>query len=177
VKLPRRHNRRVRVEVRPPKIEDAEGLARVARDLGEQYSKPEPERFQVPDDEPQIEWYRSALEKPLPENSIWLVAEVDGEAVGDAQAQLHGPAKNAAVQPQLDVGRRRVYLNWLAVQTEHRSHGIGGRLLEAVEEWAYENGAELIVTDTNLRSNVGAVEFYESHGYEKQAVVLRKRLT
>jgi len=36
--------------------------------------------------------------------------------------------------------------------------------------------AELIVTDTNLRSNVGAVEFYESHGYEKQAVVLRKRL-
>ena len=101
---------------------------------------------------------------------------MDGEAVGEAQAQLHDPAANAAIQPQLDVGRRRAYLNYLAVQAEHRSQGIGGRLLEAVEEWARENGAQLIATDTNLRSNVGAVEFYESHGYEKQAVVLRKRL-
>jgi GNAT superfamily N-acetyltransferase len=166
----------MRVVVRPPKDEDADGLARAARDMGEQYAKPEPERFRVPEVEPQVEWYRSVLQKPPPENSVWLVAEVDGQAVGDAQAQLHEPAANAAIQPQLDVGRRRVYLNWLAVQAEHRSHGIGGRLLEAVEEWAHENGAELIVTDTNLRSNVGAIEFYESHGYEKQAVVLRKHL-
>ena len=37
-------------------------------------------------------------------------------------------------------------------------------------------GAELLLTDTNLRSDVGAVEFYESHGFEKQAVILRKGL-
>ena len=37
-------------------------------------------------------------------------------------------------------------------------------------------GVELLVTDTNLRHDVGAVEFYERHGYERQAVVLRKRL-
>ena len=130
----------------------------------------------MPEFDVQVAWFEDAVQKPRPENSVWLVAEVDGEAVGEAQAQLHEPMANAAVQPQLDVGRRRVYLNYLAVQAEHRSHGIGGRLLEAVEEWAREQGAELISTDTNLRSNVGAVEFYEHHGYEKQSVVLRKRL-
>jgi ribosomal protein S18 acetylase RimI-like enzyme len=39
-----------------------------------------------------------------------------------------------------------------------------------------ESGAELISTDTNLVSNLGAVEFYERHGYQKQAVILRKPL-
>jgi len=164
------------VVVRPPRPEDAEGLACAARDLSEQYAELEPDRFHVPALEAQLAWYEQALAKPLPDNSIWLVAEVDGQAVGEAQAQLYEPAENAAVQPQLDVGRRRVYLNYLAVQAAHRSHGVGGRLLEAVEEWSRENGAELIATDTNLRSNVGAVEFYERHGYERQAVVLRKRL-
>jgi GNAT superfamily N-acetyltransferase len=166
----------MRVIVRPPKSEDAAGLARAARDLAQQYAELEPERFHVPEPNAQISWFENALQKPPPENSVWLVAEVDGKAVGDAQAVLDEPLANAAVQPQRDVGRRRVYLNYLAVQAAHRSHGIGGALIDAIEEWARQNGAELIATDTNLRSNVGAVEFYESHGYEKQAVVLRKRL-
>jgi GNAT superfamily N-acetyltransferase len=89
---------------------------------------------------------------------------------------MQEPATNAAVQPQRDVGRRRVYLNYLAVQAAHRSRGIGERLMEAVEHWARETGAELIETDTNLRTNVGAVEFYEKLGYVKQSVVFRKSL-
>jgi GNAT superfamily N-acetyltransferase len=164
------------VVIRAPKIEDAQGLAQAARDMGEQYAAHEPERFHVPDAKTQVDWFREVLRKPPPENSIWLVAEVDGEAVGDAQAVLSEPAPTAAIQPQLDVGRKRVYLNWLAVQERWRGHGVGGRLLDAIESWAREHGAELIATDTNLRSNVGAVEFYERHGYERQAVILRKSL-
>jgi len=164
------------VVIRAPKTQDAEGLARAARDMGEQYAVSEPDRFHVPEAQAQVEWYRDLLREPAAENTIWLVAEVDGEAVGDAQAVLAEPAATSAIQPQLDVGRKRVYLNWLAVQERCRSHGIGGRLLAAVESWARENGAELIVTDTNLRSNVGAVEFYERHGYQRQAVILRKPL-
>ena len=60
------------VVIRGPKLEDAEGLARAARDLGE-------------------------------------------------QAVLSEPAATAAVQPQLDVGRTRAYLSWLAVQERCRS--------------------------------------------------------
>lgn len=166
----------MQVVLRPPRLEDAEGLARASQDLAIQYTEVEPDRFQVPDVEQTVAWLRDAIRKPLPESSVWLVAELDGEAVGDAKAVLHEPMSNAGIQPQLDVGRRRVYLAWLAVRSEHRSRGIGGRLLDAVEEWARRCGAELITTDTNLRSNLGAVEFYERHGYARQAVVLRKTL-
>lgn len=164
------------VVIRPPKPDDAEGLALAARDLAEQYAAREPERFQIPEQDALIAALRATLQAPLPQNSIWLVAEFAGEAVGDAYAQLHEPSADAGVQPQRDVGRRRVHLDYLAVQASHRGQGIGSRLLSAVEEWARENGAELISTDTNLRSNEGAVEFYERHGYEQQAVILRKPL-
>jgi len=166
----------VSVVVRPPRPEDAEGLALAARDLAHQYAELEPERFHVPEESAVVAWHENALRKPARENFVWLGAEVDGETVGEAQAALREPMANAAVQPQRDVGRWRVYLNYLAVQAAHRGHGVGGHLLKAVEEWAHQNGAELIETDTNLRRNVGAVEFYESQGYQKQSVILRKRL-
>lgn len=169
-------NRSVHVVVRLPKIADAEGLARASQDLATQYADVEPERFHVPAFEETVDWLREAIQKPLAEDSVWLVADLDGEAVGDAKALLHDPMSNAGIQPQLDVGRRRAYLGWLAVQSAHRSHGIGGRLLTAIEAWALERGAELITTDTNLRSNLGAVEFYERNGYVRQAVILRKEL-
>jgi GNAT superfamily N-acetyltransferase len=165
------------VVIRPPRPGDAEGLARASRDLANQYGKLEPDRFRAPERAALLEWLVKTLAEPSSDDELWLVAELDGEAVGDAQAQLHEPVAKAAIQPGLDAGRRRVYLGYLAVQAEHRRRGIGGRLLRAVEEWAREKGAELLVTDTNLRSNVGAVEFYESHGFEKQSVILRKGLT
>jgi GNAT superfamily N-acetyltransferase len=164
------------VVVRPPQRGDVHGLARAARDLAEQYAELEPDRFHVPEPRAVVAWYEQAIEKPLPEDHVWLVAELDGEAVGEAQAFIQEPATNAAVQPQRDVGRRRAYVNYLAVEAAHRSRGIGGRLMEAVEEWARENGAELIETDTNLRTNVGALDFYEKLGYVRQSVVLRKAL-
>jgi GNAT superfamily N-acetyltransferase len=166
----------VDVVIRPPKLDDAEGLALAARDLATQYASRDPERFRVPDAAAQIAAFTRSLETPLGDNTVWLVAEVEGEAVGDAYAELREPVTYAAVQPQRDVGRRRVYLDYLAVQERFRRRGVGGRLLRAVEQWARDKGAELISTDTNLRSNFGAVEFYESHGYEKQAVILRKTL-
>jgi GNAT superfamily N-acetyltransferase len=174
---PQRTINRVEVLIRPPQPGDVQGLVRAARDLAEQYAELEPDRFHVPEPDAVVAWYHDAFAKPVPENRVWLVAEVDGEPVGEAQAFMQEPATNAAVQPQRDVGRRRAYLNYLAVQAVHRRGGIGGRLMEAVEQWARENGAELIETDTNLRTNVGAVEFYERLGYVKQSVVLRKSLT
>lgn len=92
-----------------------------------------------------VEWVAKALEEQVPDGSLWLVAELDGEAVGEAQAELHESATNAAIKPGLDAGRRRAYLHYLAVQARHQSRGIGSRLLRAVEEWAArEKGAELV---------------------------------
>jgi GNAT superfamily N-acetyltransferase len=166
----------VDIVIRPPKPEDAQGLALAARDLAEQYASREPERFRVPEQDAQVAVLARLLQTPIGENAVWLVAEVEGEAVGDAYGELREPVADAAAQSQLDVGRRRAYLDYLAVRADYRGRGVGGRLLEAVEQWARDSGAELISTDTNLRSNFGAVEFYEGHGYEKQAVILRKPL-
>ena len=165
------------VVIRPPRPEDAGGLVRAAADLAQQYAELEPDRFAVPDHAASLAYFAEVLARPERDDVVRFVAEVDGEAVGEAIAELREPMRNAAVQPQLDVRRRRAYLGYLAVQARYRGRGIGGRLLEAVEVWAREQGAELIATDTNLHSNIGAVEFYERHGYVRQAVVLRKPLT
>jgi GNAT superfamily N-acetyltransferase len=70
---------------------------------------------------------------------------------------------------------RRVYVNYIAVQAAFRSRGLGTRLMDAVEQWARDREAALIVTDTNLRSE-DAVRFYEQQGFTRQSVILRKRL-
>jgi GNAT superfamily N-acetyltransferase len=165
------------VVIRPPRPEDADGLALAARDLAEQYAAFEPERFAAPEHDALVAHHHETLARPPRDDVLRLVAEVEGDAVGEAVAVLQLPSPHAAVEPGLDNRRRRVHLDYLVVQARFRGRGIGGRLLDAVEEWARAQGAELIVTDTNLRSNVGAVEFYERHGYERQAVVLRKPLT
>lgn len=164
------------VVIRPPRPEDGEGLVRAACDLAAQYAALEPDRFAVPDAAASLAHFDEVLARPPRDDVVRLVAEVDGEAVGEAIAELLEPMRNASVQPQLDVRRRSVNLGYLAVQERYRRKGVGGRLLDAVEAWAREQGAELISTDTNIRSNVGAVEFYERRGYVRQSVVLRKAL-
>ena len=72
------------VVVRPPTKDDAEGLAQAARDLAEQYGKFEPDRFQIPDCTASVAWLEEALGRPLPDDSLWLAAELDGVAVADA---------------------------------------------------------------------------------------------
>jgi GNAT superfamily N-acetyltransferase len=164
----------VSVVVRPAQPGDGEGLAQAALDLAEEYQSLDPERFEHPEVD-LIAWSEAKLREPVPQHHVWLVAEVDGSAVGEVQAVLHEPLENAEVQAQRDVGLRRVYVNYLAVQADYRSRGIGGRLMAAVEQWGRDRGAELMVTDTSLRSPA-AVRFYEKQGYTQQSVILRKRL-
>jgi hypothetical protein len=110
--------------IRPAQAGDGEGLAQAALDLAEQYVQLDPERFKRPEVD-LIAWNEAELQEPLPEDRVWLVAEVDGSPVGEASS---------------------------------------------------DRGAELILTDTNLRSPE-AVRFYEKQGYTRQSVVLRKQLT
>jgi hypothetical protein len=164
----------VRVLIRAARPGDGEGLAQAALDLAEQYVSLDPERFKYPEAD-LVALNEAELRESLPEDELWLVAEVDGKAVGEVQAVIHEPAKGAEVQAQRDVGLKRVYVNYLAVQAKYRNRGIGSRLLDAVERWARDEGAELVLTDTNLRSPE-AVHFYEKQGYTRQSVILRKRL-
>ena len=167
-------NERGNLVVRPARPGDGEGLARATVDLAEQYVGLDPERFKVPEVDLAAR-AEAELREPVPADRLWLVAELDGEVVGEVQAFVEEPLDDAAAQPQRDVGLRRVYVNYLAVQAAFQSRGIGGRLMDAAEQWARERGAALILTDTNLRSE-RAVRFYEKQGFARQAVILRKRL-
>jgi GNAT superfamily N-acetyltransferase len=83
-----------------------------------------------------------------------LVAEAESGVVG----WIHG-----AEQELLESGRRCEILG-LVVDPAYRSHGVGRRLVTAVEQWAADRGLEQMT----VRSNVARAEshpFYQRLGY------------
>ena len=71
---------------------------------------------------------------------------------------LHG-----AEQELMEYGRRFEILG-LVVDAEHRRHGVGRRLVTAMEEWALQRGLKAVT----VRSNIVRPEshpFYEGLGY------------
>jgi GNAT superfamily N-acetyltransferase len=55
---------------------------------------------------------------------------------------------------------QRAWVEDLAVHPDHRSRGIGGRLLDAACDWARENGATHLELDTG-EARADAQRFYE----------------
>ena len=55
----------------------------------------------------------------------------------------------------------KAVINWIAVHPSHRSRGVGGMLLKAVEEKAREKGIRIVETGTPF-----ARPFYEKYGYK-----------
>jgi GNAT superfamily N-acetyltransferase len=80
-----------------------------------------------------------------------LVAERRGELLGLCTAYLD--MNSVRFGP-------RCWVEDLAVSPEHRSQGVGGRLLDAAEDWARERGATHLELDTGL-AREDAQRFYE----------------
>lgn len=80
-------------------------------------------------------------------------------------------------QLQRDLSRTRLLIGALVVAAGRRRQGAGTALIEAAEEWGRRKGAVVAATDTNVHSTL-SLPFYEDRmGYERQAVILRKRLS
>jgi GNAT superfamily N-acetyltransferase len=95
---------------------------------------------------------REALKEAITsDESVVLVAEHRGELLGFASGYL-----------ELNSVRfgQRCWVEDLAVSPEHRSEGVGGRLLDAVADWARERGATHLELDTGL-DRTEAQRFYE----------------
>ncbi len=80
-----------------------------------------------------------------------FVAEEAGEVVGVCTAYLDLNSVRYG---------RRCWVEDLAVEPARRSRGIGGRVLDAVAEWARERGATHLELDTGL-ARTDAQRFYE----------------
>ncbi len=107
---------------------------------------------------------------------MWLVAEVEGQVVGDVSAHLERPAVDAERQLLRHLGEVRIYVDALSVAQAHRRRGVGMRLMQAIERWARERGAVSAMLDTYAGSPL-SVPFYERRmGYRRRSIVFEKRL-
>jgi GNAT superfamily N-acetyltransferase len=88
-----------------------------------------------------------------PEAAV-LVAEHRGELLGLCTAYLELNSVRFGA---------RCWVEDLAVSPEHRSQGIGGKLLDAAESWARQRGATHLELDTGL-AREDAQRFYERRG-------------
>ena len=105
-----------------------------------------------------------------------LVAEVDGELAGYLEAQLQPPLESARWQSGPDLAQTRLFLNAVGTAPEFQRRGVATRLVEAAEAWGREHGATVAVCDTWLESPFSVPFWTERMGYERRAVILRKRL-
>ena len=130
--------------VRECKPDDIEALYRLNRDeLGYDY--------------PEEQMYVRLLELLKRPSDMILVAESPDGVCGyihavDYDLLYHAHMKN---------------IMGIAVDSRYRRQGIGRRLLEAVEQWARDTGAEGIRLNSGSE-RAGAHAFYESCGYTRK---------
>ena len=91
---------------------------------------------------------RAAVES---DDAVVIVAEAEGRLVGFCTA-YYGPHT-------VRFGMR-AWVEELAVHPEHRSQGVGARLLDAAKAWARERGASHLKLDSSV-AREDAHRFYE----------------
>ena len=126
-----------------------------------------PLRMELWPDADSLEEITEILEDPEAEI---LVAEENGEMVGLAEASLRKYADGCDSSP---VG----YLEGWYVQPEYRQHGVGRKLVEAVETWVREKGCTELASDTELHNTLSQ-QVHAKLGFEEveRIVQFRKQL-
>lgn len=102
------------------------------------------------------------------DEGVCFIAEIDASSVGYLVA---GKIKSNPVFNS----SKRLELENMLVQEKYRGHGIGGKLLEALNSYAKEHGvAELIVTA--FAPNKQAISFYKKSGFSEYSLNLIKKI-
>jgi len=165
-------SRRTAMKIRAAVADDAAGIARTYLESAEHHAQLDGERYWVPSVEAITARYRDGRQHP-PEahaEAITLVADLDGEIVGFADARL---------QQSPDAMHRDLtycHIAEIAVSRRHQSQGIGARLLRAAEDWGRAQGADLASLDY-LAANTRAGAFYQQRmGYRIASITAFRRL-
>lgn len=160
------------IAIRRAAPEDAEGITRTYMESAEHHASLDSELYRAPERETITARYREGRQHPQDgcEASITLVAELSDEIVGFIDTRLFEP---------LDAMHREMILclvSEIAVSRRHQNQGIGGKLLQAAEEWGREHGAEFAILEYHP-ANTGAGTFYQRHmGYRLSSLTAIKRL-
>ena len=152
------------ITIRPAASGYADGIARTFLESAEYHASLAPERYASHTLETVSSLYRARRQ------GITFVAEIGGEIVGFIDAQLEQ-------SPDL-MHREMVYchVSEIAVRYKHQSHGSGGRLLRAAEDWGRQHGAEFASLEYHA-ANARAEAFYQRRmGYRLASIIAIKRL-
>lgn len=141
------------VAIRPATPDDAAASVALVRAVAEEgrYLLVEPEQVRTPEEQ------REYLQRLHPDD-LFLVAEVGGRVVGqvDAYRGRWGKTRHTA-----DLG--------IVVLDGYRNLGIGRRLLEEVQAWAWASGL-LKLSLGVFHSNERAIHLYRSCGFDVEGV-------
>jgi GNAT superfamily N-acetyltransferase len=98
---------------------------------------------------------------------VVFVADADGAIVGHLTAYVSEPSDIRPV--------RSATLLSMYVFPEHRSGGVGSRLVDAFKAWAAEHGA-VRLTVTAYAANTDAIRFYQRNGFAPKSLELESRI-
>jgi ribosomal protein S18 acetylase RimI-like enzyme len=136
-------------------------MARCWIEAGRTYEAMDADAFHEPEAEGLDGWFEASLAEPEGPDARTLVAELEGDVVGFVAGRLEPPDDAPGRQFVRDLGRRRLFVDAIVVAERHRRLGVGRALMDAIEAWGRERGAEAVLLDTFVDSPT-SVPFYES---------------
>ena len=127
-------------------------------DTARHHAAVDPERFRVPARADIADRLRPRI-VGRGDHGEYVAAIIDGRMVGSATMYIDDLPHPGSMATQ-----RRVAEFGVAVLAEWRGRGIGRALIEHLEHWAADHGADEIMLEVST-ANPDAIRLYESMGY------------
>ncbi|HEX3266933.1 MAG TPA: GNAT family N-acetyltransferase [Gaiellaceae bacterium] len=164
------------VTIRAARDDDAVGIVRLGQENSAYYVRLAPELFRIPDEEGLVEFIERDREWREGPDTLALVADDDGAIAGYLEASLQRPDETARWQGQRDLSEVRLFINFVGTADAYKRQGIATKLVLAAEEWGRDKSAVVALCETFIESPL-SVPFWERRmGYERRAIIYRKRL-
>ena len=158
----------MKIVIRKAETEDYGSLIELFDEIDAIHRDRHPRIFQKPNGPVrEIEHYIGLISD---ESTAVFVAEMEGNVVGF----VHAIVRDAPDIPIL-VPRRFAIVDGILVRSNYKKSGIGGMLMNGIEEWAKVKGASSIELNV-FEFNQEAIAFYESLGYKTLSRKLSKDL-
>jgi GNAT superfamily N-acetyltransferase len=144
--------------IRPVTPDDLEVLIDIYLDTAIHHAAIDPEVWRVPTREEVAERLRPRVHG-RGATSEYVMAVVDGEMAGSGSVHLEDPPTAGNMLrgvPTAEFG--------VSVLERFRGRGIGRALIEHLEAWAADHGAERMILNVSA-ANAGAIRLYHELGY------------
>ena len=151
-----------KVTIREATKDDYEIINSFAKELFEYHKKLMPQMICEAYRDYDVENFENEV---VDDDKIWLVAEVDGQAVGEGFAYISANRFNQIY----------AYIESIYVMPQYRKLGIATKLMANVEEFAKENDVSSIQLNV-WAPNVAAFEFYKKLGLEPCRFKMEKKI-